>query len=115
MAKLSDWELANLCYAANRAVSLVEDRTAAPASPPPEQIASLLRGIAFARANPGVTPEEQHSAWMADKASEGWMYGPDIRPERKAHPSMRPYSELPRGQQLKDYLVLALLAWSEDP
>lgn len=48
------------------------------------------------------TPEESHKGWLAQKVAEGWKFGPVKDPEKKQHPCMVPYSELPESQRAKD-------------
>lgn len=49
-------------------------------------------------------PEGSHISWMAQKQAEGWKYGPVKDVEKKEHPCMVPFDQLPREQQAKDYL-----------
>lgn len=55
---------------------------------------------------PRKSAEDQHNAWMAYKAEQGWKLGPEKDEQAKTHPSMRPFSELPRSEQLKDALAV---------
>lgn len=47
-----------------------------------------------------------HENWMKYKAEEGWKYGPVKDPEKKEHPCMVPYNDLPEDQKIKDLVVL---------
>jgi hypothetical protein len=47
-------------------------------------------------------PRDSHRNWYAYKEFEGWKYGPVKDPEKKEHPCMVPYEELPEGQRKKD-------------
>jgi hypothetical protein len=58
----------------------------------------------------GNTPIQSHEAWMAEKLATGWKHGPIKDPEKKEHPCMVPYSELPAEQQAKDHLFLATVS-----
>ena len=49
-------------------------------------------------------PEASHISWMQQKLSEGWKYGPVKDPEKKEHPCLVPFDQLPREQQAKDFL-----------
>jgi hypothetical protein len=49
-------------------------------------------------------PEASHTSWMKQKFDEGWRYGPVKDAEKKEHPCMVPFDELPVEQQAKDYL-----------
>ena len=50
----------------------------------------------------GNTPEQSHEGWLAEKAANGWSYGPVKDPEKKQHPCFVPYSDLPLAQRFKD-------------
>jgi hypothetical protein len=54
----------------------------------------------------GVTPEQEHARWLARKADEGWSLGA-LDEERRLHPNMVPYEQLPDGQRLLDRLFVA--------
>lgn len=51
-----------------------------------------------------MTAQDFHEAWLEYKAAEGWTYGPVIDAEKKEHPCMLPFDELPMEQKVKDYL-----------
>jgi hypothetical protein len=55
------------------------------------------------------TPADSHEAWMRLKLKEGWRWGPVKDPEKKEHPCLVPFSELPREQQAKDHLFRAVV------
>lgn len=65
---------------------------------------SALSGVGFHMVFPNASPAESHRVWMAQKMDEGWTYGPEKRPELKQHPCLVPFEELPREQQVKDFL-----------
>ena len=46
--------------------------------------------------------QAEHDAWMANRAKNGWSYGTVRDNERKLHPSMIPYSQLPEAEKEKD-------------
>lgn len=52
----------------------------------------------------GNTPEESHNCWLKVKRESGWVYGLTKDVEKKQHPCMVPYSELPENQKVKDTL-----------
>lgn len=63
---------------------------------------SILDGVYFVLDNPNCTPEQQHNNWVHFKRADGWKYGVTKDFERKEHPCLVPYSELPEIQQRKD-------------
>lgn len=52
------------------------------------------------------TPTQWHAKWCAEKAADGWRYGPVIDVERKEHPNMLPYEQLPEEQRALDRLFV---------
>jgi len=59
--------------------------------------------------NPDITPEESHANWVKSKEADGWKYGPVKDMDKKEHPCMVPYSELPKSQQAKDYIFAGVI------
>jgi hypothetical protein len=71
---------------------------------PDWQKESAIKGVQGALA--GNTPEQSHEGWLEEKKATGWKYGPVKNPDKKEHPCMVPYGELPPEQQTKDHLYL---------
>ena len=73
---------------------------------------SAIKGVEFKIANPSAGCDAQHNAWMDDKIKDGWVYGEVKDAEKKTHPCIVPFVELPVFQQKKDalfgYIVDAL-------
>jgi hypothetical protein len=67
-----------------------------------DQMVSLLDGIEYLDANPDITPEENHNNWMKMKVSQGWVYGEVKDFEKKMHPDLVPFDDLPIVEQRKD-------------
>jgi hypothetical protein len=63
---------------------------------------SAIAGVRFALNNPDAPISAQHDAWMADKIADGWVYGEIKDAEKKTHPCIVPFDELPVFQQKKD-------------
>ena len=70
---------------------------------------SAIQGVKFHFGNPDAGPEASHESWMQQKLADGWAYGPVKDPERKEHPCIVPFHDLPREQQAKDYLFRAVV------
>lgn len=70
---------------------------------------SAVAGVQFALANPDAPASAQHDAWSADKIAAGWKYGPVKDAEKKAHPCLVAFEELPPPQQAKDRLFRAIV------
>ena len=60
-----------------------------------DQMESLLNGIKYADEHPDITPEENHNNWMKEKTRQGWVYGPVKDFEKKIHPDLVPFDQLP--------------------
>jgi hypothetical protein len=75
--------------------------------PNEDQTKSLLDGVIYADKHPDMTPAQNHDNWMKMKASQGWVYGPVKDFEKKTHPDMIPFAELPdieKGKDVADYV-----------
>ena len=69
---------------------------------------SMINGVKYHLNNPDVTPEQSHENWMKVKIEDGWKYGPVKDPDKKEHPCLVPYNDLPKEQKVKDYLFKAI-------
>lgn len=101
--------IAELCHNANRAYcASIGDHSQTPwADAPDWQKASARTGVQF-HLNNETTPSQSHESWLKQKVEEGWVYGPVKDPEKKEHPCMVPYNELPVEQRSKDYIFKAI-------
>lgn len=54
-------------------------------------------------------PEASHISWMTQKLNDGWVYGPVKDAEKKEHPCIVPFAELPLEQQAKDFIFRAIV------
>jgi hypothetical protein len=70
---------------------------------------SAVSGVHFHLSNPDAGPSGSHENWLEDKEADGWKYGPLKNPERKEHPCMIPYAQLPVEQQMKDALFVTVV------
>lgn len=108
--------IAMVCHTVNAAFcrAIGDDTQPSWADAPDEIKASAIAGVDYRLANPGITPEQQHAAWMEHKASEGWVHG-DVKDfEKKTHPCMVPYDQLPGEQRVKDFLFQAVVDSCKD-
>lgn len=66
---------------------------------------SALKGVdgVFAGNGPGAS----HESWLAEKNATGWKHGPVKDADKKEHPCMVPFNELPNDQQQKDVVFVA--------
>lgn len=59
--------------------------------------------------NPLAPQSAQHDAWSQDKINDGWIYGVEKDAEKKTHPCLVPFDQLPEFQQKKDALFCAIV------
>jgi hypothetical protein len=71
---------------------------------PDWQKESAFLGVIHLLENPSATPENSHESWYNHKLEQGWTYGPIKDVDKKEHPCMLPYGDLPDSQKLKDKL-----------
>lgn len=97
---------ARAAHEVNRALCEAQgDRTQLPWDEAPGwAVASAAAGAEAIALDPAITPEESHESWAAMKRADGWTYGPEKDTERKLHPCLVPYEELPVSQRVKDAL-----------
>lgn len=54
-----------------------------------------------------------HDSWWRSYKNMGWIYGPERDTEKKTHPDMVPFDELPKNERDKDEIFLRLCAVAE--
>lgn len=53
--------------------------------------------------------EASHISWMKQKLEDGWKFGAVKDPEKKEHPCIMDFKDLPMAQQMKDHLFRAIV------
>lgn len=103
--------IARVCHEANRAYCLsIGDASQVPWDEAPDwQRTSAIDGVRHRLYNPDAPASVSHDRWLTHKQAEGWTYGPVKDPERKQHPCMVPYEQLPAEQQRKDALFVSIV------
>ncbi|MGL4556373.1 MAG: RyR domain-containing protein [Afipia sp.] len=102
--------IAKTCHQANKSycesrgdVSQVDWERA-----PEWQKDSAIKGVLFhLSGNHG--PEASHNSWLKQKREDGWKFGAVKNPEKKEHPSFRPFHELAPEEQFKDILFSGIV------
>lgn len=96
--------IARVCHEANRAICRDAGHPEMPAwdDAPQWQRDSCIDGVRFYLANPDAGPSASHEQWMRHKAAHGWVYGPEKDADKKTHPCMVPWEDLPDDQRIKD-------------
>ena len=103
-------EIARVAHEVNRAYCQALGDNSQPtwADAPDWQKESAVNGVLFHSTSVG-GPEASHENWMAQKIADGWTYGPEKNPEKKEHPCMVPFADLPPEQQAKDFIFRAIV------
>lgn len=103
-------QIARVCHEANTAYCYVVGDAALPHwhDLTEDYRQSAIRGVEFTLANAS-TPQLQHDAWMIERISQGWKYGPVLDREAKIHPNLIPYDQLPVAQKVKDQLFMSIV------
>ena len=104
-------DIARVAHEVNRAYcQAIGDPVQEPWDEAPDwQHSSCINGVVMHLANPNATPEQSHECWLAEKISNGWVYGPVKDPDKKQHPCCVPYADLPEAQRAKDYIFRAVV------
>lgn len=68
------------------------------------QRTSAINGVKFHLDNPDAGPDHSHNEWMREKVDAGWVFGEVKDEAAKTHPCLVAYEDLPREQQMKDFL-----------
>lgn len=103
-------QVAKVCHNVNRAFCRTIGDNSQPTwkEAPEWQKESAINGVDYHMSN-DVTPEKSHENWMKEKEENGWVYGEVKDPNKKEHPCMVPYEELPAEQRTKDHLFKSVV------
>lgn len=103
--------IARICHEANRAYcqALGDDSQPSWEEAPDWQKDSAIAGVQFHIDNPEAGPDASHANWVAQKLEDGWRRGDEKDAERKLHPCMVPFVDLPVEQRAKDYIFRAIV------
>ena len=110
----SEWgkldRIARVCHEVNRAycAALGDNSQLAWENAPAWQRESARMG-ADLHLSGDFGPEASHVSWMNEKYATGWVYGEVKDPEKKEHPCLVPFDQLPHEQQAKDFIFRAVV------
>ncbi len=68
-----------------------------------------IAGVKFRLENPDSGIDASHNAWMAGKEADGWSYGEIKDADKKTHPCMVPYGQLPEYQRKNDAVFCGVI------
>lgn len=108
--------IARVCHEVNRAYCFSLGDTSQPAweDAPDWQKDSARIGVKKHLTDEIKTPEESHASWLEQKVKDGWVFGEVKDAEKKTHPCMVPYAELPLSQRTKDFLFTGVIQGMKD-
>ena len=103
--------IAEVAHEANRAYCRsFGDESQVPWNDAPEwQRKSAVEGVRAVVSDPNKTPEHSHEGWLDHKEADGWVFGEVKDAEKKVHPCMVPYADLPEWQKVKDSLFTVIV------
>lgn len=104
-------QLARICHESNKALC---DAAGDFTQPPwflmtPHAQDMTISGINALLKEPDLTSEQVHEKWVQAKLDAGWSWGPEKNEEKRTHPCIVPWSELPEEQRAKDDLFKAIV------
>jgi hypothetical protein len=104
--------IARVCHEVNRAYcASLGDHSQLPWKEAPQwQRDSAIDGVEFIKANQNAGPSASHDNWARQKRLDGWVYGTVKDPEKKTHPCLVPFHDLPQEQQAKDFIFKAIVS-----
>ena len=104
--RLSAEQIAKVCHEANKAYCEGMGDTSQPSwgDAPGWQKESAIMGVKAKLNDPDASPRQMHAMWVANKIANGWNYGPVKDAEKKTHPCIVPYDQLPVEQRIKDVM-----------
>jgi len=111
MILMTKEKIARVCHEVNRVYCMALGDVSQPVweDAPEWQRISAISGVEFYLKNPAAAPEASHKLWLAMKEATGWKYGPAKDSEKKEHPCMLPFSDLPYKQQAKGFIFKAVV------
>lgn len=60
-----------------------------------DQLESLLDSVVWRKTHIDITEIKSHKNWIKKKLEQGWKFGPIKDFEKKEHPDLVPYDQLP--------------------
>ncbi len=102
---------AHAAHETNRAYCAANGDTSQPPwhEAPDWQRTSAIKGVSGVLVD-GNNPRQSHEGWLKEKVDTGWVYGAAKDPEKKTHPCMMSYDDLPAEQKWKDHLFVTTVA-----
>lgn len=109
---MDSMKIARVVHEANRALQIEQADPTIPVSVSWDDLdeetrQSAINGVEAVKGGAG--PEQSHENWCEFKLKHGWTLGPVKDEEKKEHPLLVSYAELPASQRIKDSLFGAIV------
>ena len=103
--------VAQICHEMNRRFSELNNL---PVRPTWDELSNFdkeffVQAVRGLKEDPNRSPALNHDQWCKAKLAQGWTYGPHQDEDRKTHPCLVLYNDLPRNQRVKDSLFITLV------
>lgn len=104
-------DIARVCHEVNRSYcQALGDSSQVPWEEAPQwQKYSAIARVKLHLQDPLAGPAKSHESWLAHKLDNGWKYGLAKDAEKRTHPCIAPFDQLPKEQQAKDYIFCAVV------
>ncbi len=76
---------------------------------PDWQKSSSIKGVILLFKNRSAPVSALHHSWCNEKREDGWVFGETKDADKKTHPCLVPFEDLPQEQQMKDYLFRSVV------
>jgi len=103
-------DVARICYETNKVFcDMIGDFSQKPWDQAKQwQRDSVIEGVKYFLTHTDASDGAQHNAWVEYKIAEGWKYGLKKDANKKEHPCLVPFKDLPVEQQTKDALFTSI-------
>lgn len=103
--------IAEMCHEINAAYcEAIGDSTQVSWEDAPEwQKSSACMGVKLHLDSPEAGASASHESWMKQKIDDGWVFGEVKDSDKKTHPCIIDFCELPTEQKAKDYIFRAVV------
>ena len=114
---MKEIDIAKICHEANKAYceGIGDNSQKNWNNAPDWQKKSAEDGVRFNLENPDAPASAVHDSWLDSKRKDGWVYGKYKDAQKKTHPCILPYEELPDNQKRKDKLFKCIVNAFRDP
>lgn len=103
--------IAEICHEINRAYCFATGDASQIPWPEcsEEQKDIVIDGVRYHMTHPEVSPSESHNNWLEKMEADGWVRGDEKNEEKKEHPGMVPFKDLPVAHKVKDYIFTQVI------